>query len=571
VRHQPLTNVLQQYRSRAAVRELRDLPDAELLDRFVARHDEAAFAVLMRRHSGLVLGVCRRLLHHVQDAEDACQTTFLVLARKAGSICRRASLSCWLHGVAYRVALRLQNGAGRPTGPPLGAIDCAQADTSAAVTWHEALHILDEELDRLPAHYRAPLVLCYLEGKTQDEAAHQLGWTLGAFRGRLERGRDRLRQRLTRRGITLPAALLGVVVTSSASTAALPAPLLAATVQAARALAAGQAVAPGVLSARVVALKEGVLLTMLVNKLKSAVAVLLLVALLSAGVGVGLLAYRAQAAGPAPAQPTPPPRAEPGGEAKPPAQGPAWAVVKTPFYHLHYDRAHKKDADLAHERLGKLIEVLRKEFAGHPVDKLLQGIDCNIYLYPKANAKASEGMALLQTGVQKDTYVATIHLLTPSVFRPDFRNSVGEPGGEDYFAKLLSHEYGTILLERITRARPKGWRFYDAPSWFVQGYEEYLGLTLSTPHNREVVLPKYLAFQKKDARRVRIGFGIAVRDVYIDGAALLHFMHEAFGKEKVQAILASDADTFEAAAGPALGVSVEEFQRRWEEWRKKLP
>jgi hypothetical protein len=136
---------------------------------------------------------------------------------------------------------------------------------------------------------------------------------------------------------------------------------------------------------------------------------------------------------------------------------------------------------------------------------------------------------------------------------------------------VLVHEYGTILLEQITRARAKGWRFYDAPGWFVQGYEEYLGLTHSTPHNRKVVLPKYLALQKADPLRVRIGFGIGVRNDYLDGAALLHFMHEAFGKEKVQAILTSEAPTFEAGAGPALGVSLEEFGRRWEEWRKRLP
>jgi hypothetical protein len=177
----------------------------------------------------------------------------------------------------------------------------------------------------------------------------------------------------------------------------------------------------------------------------------------------------------------------------------------------------------------------------------------------------------LRTEVVGGKYRATIDWLTPSGFRPGFRNSLGEPGGEDYFAKVLVHEYATILLERITRSRAKGWRFYDAPAWFVQGYEEYLGLTHSTPHNRKVVLPKYLALVKKDPHRVRIGFGLGVKDPYLDGAVLLHFMHETFGKAKVQAILTSEAATFEKAAGPALGVTLEEFGRRWERWRKKLP
>jgi hypothetical protein len=247
-----------------------------------------------------------------------------------------------------------------------------------------------------------------------------------------------------------------------------------------------------------------------------------------------------------------------------------WTLVETPYYHLHHDPAHETDAKQARDQLDRTIALLVKEFKPHPVEKLLRAADCKIYLHAKPNDTASEGLASLRTGVQDGKYVATIDMLTPSAFRPGFRNSVGEPGGKDYFAKVLVHEYGTILLEQITRAKPKGWRFYDAPGWFVQGYEEFLGLTLSTAHNRKVVLGKYLALQKKDSRRVRIGFGIGVRDDYIDGASVLYFMHETFGKEKVQAILVSEADTFEAA-GPALGVTFDEFGRMWYTWRKKLP
>jgi hypothetical protein len=253
------------------------------------------------------------------------------------------------------------------------------------------------------------------------------------------------------------------------------------------------------------------------------------------------------------------------------ADAPDVRVIRTPFYRLHHDAGNEADARKAREVLDDLIKALGKEFAGQKVDDLLRGIDCDIYLHAKPTDDISEGSASLESGVKDGKYVATIRLLTPSAFRPGFRSSIGEPGGDDYFAKVLVHEYATILLERATRAKDKGWRFYDAPGWFVQGYEEYLGLTLSTPHNRNDVLAKYLALQKGDPLRVRIGFGVGVKDPYLDGAVLLHFMHEAFGKDKVQAILTSDAPTFEAAAGPALGVTLEEFRRRWEEWRAKLP
>jgi hypothetical protein len=250
------------------------------------------------------------------------------------------------------------------------------------------------------------------------------------------------------------------------------------------------------------------------------------------------------------------------------AKTPKWTVSSTRYYQLHHDPARAADAKKARDILNRAIESLQKAFRGHAPEKLLREADCQIYLHPKSNDQASDGLASLRTEVSGGKYLARIDWLTPSAFRADFRNSIGEPAGEDYFAKVLVHEYGTILLERITRAKPRGWRFYDAPPWFVQGYEEYLGLTHSTPHNRTVVLPKCIALQR-DPDRVRIGFGIGVKDDYVDGAVLLHFMHETFGAAKVQAILTSEATTFEKAAGPALGVTLDEFGRRWEEWRSR--
>src|SRR5580704_2712733 len=163
-----LNGVLQHVRKLAAVRTNHELSDRELLERFVSERDESAFIVLFARHGPMVLGVCRRALPAFHDAEDACQATFLVLARKASSVCKKTSLSSWLYGVACRVAANLKrNQARRKTHE-------RRMDASAEVTWREMQSILDEELQRLPECYRAPLILCYLECMTRDEAAHHL-------------------------------------------------------------------------------------------------------------------------------------------------------------------------------------------------------------------------------------------------------------------------------------------------------------------------------------------------------------------------------------------------------------
>jgi len=149
----------------------------------------------------MVLGVCGAVLHQRQDAEDVLQATFLVLARKAASIRKREALASWLHGVARRLALKLRARAGRRPAVERSNLDLLQARPMDDLTWRELRVVLHEELDQLPEKYRSPLVLCHLEGKTQDEAAHQLGWTSGMLRGRLLRGRDLLRGRLSRRGL----------------------------------------------------------------------------------------------------------------------------------------------------------------------------------------------------------------------------------------------------------------------------------------------------------------------------------------------------------------------------------
>jgi RNA polymerase sigma factor (sigma-70 family) len=289
--------VLRWIRNLAAAGEAGGQADARLLERFAGRRDEAAFALLVERHGPLVLGVCRRLLRQEQDAEDAFQATFLVLARKAGSIRKGESVASWLYGVALRVARKARAAAIRRQAREAQLRDVPAAEAAPAWAGRELRAVLDEEVGRLPARYRLPFVLCHLEGKTNEEAARELGRPLGTVLAQLSRARARLRSRLVRRGVALSVAALAAALAQEGAPAAVPAGLAAATVKGAVTFVPGKAAAPGAVSAQAAALAEGVLHTMFRTKLMMAAAAVLAVCL--AGVGAGLLAQ--QASGPKPA------------------------------------------------------------------------------------------------------------------------------------------------------------------------------------------------------------------------------------------------------------------------------
>jgi RNA polymerase sigma factor (sigma-70 family) len=282
-----------------------------LLERFLAHQDEAAFAALVERHGAMVLAVARNVLHHRQDAEDVLQSAFLVLARRAGSVRKLGSVGSWLHGVAYRLALKARTAAAARHQLESRAPARAPDESPDDLTWREVSAILHEELERLPDKYRAPLVLCYLEGLTQDQAAGLLGLAKGTLRGRMERARMLLRGRLTRRGLA-PAVVL-LADTARPANAALPGPLVSTTAHAAAAFAAGQSAG---VSARVTRLTEGWLQAMFKTKLRSAAALVLLGAGLVAA-AAGVLAARG-----APAEPPPPARQAGAGPAADPGAKP---------------------------------------------------------------------------------------------------------------------------------------------------------------------------------------------------------------------------------------------------------
>ncbi|MGH7171378.1 MAG: sigma-70 family RNA polymerase sigma factor [Gemmataceae bacterium] len=200
-------------------------PDRHLLERFLHQRDEAAFAVLVRRHGGMVLSVARRILHDAHAAEDIFQSTFLTLARRAASIRKHEALSSWLYGVAARLALQARRQEARRKERERAAAAPPSEDVTEAVAWRELGAVLDEELARLPEKYRTPLVLIYFAGLTQEAAASQLGWSKGTLRRRLERGKQLLHARLLRRGVSLSLGLLTTAIAQSAASAALP-PLL---------------------------------------------------------------------------------------------------------------------------------------------------------------------------------------------------------------------------------------------------------------------------------------------------------------------------------------------------------
>lgn len=276
--------------------------DDQLLNRFVANNGETAeraFAVLIERHGPMVLRTCRAVLRDSHDAHDAFQATFLVLARKARGLQVRDSLAPWLYRVAYRTACCARSARGRRQRLERWAAEHASTREVVNEFWDDSALVLHEEVSRLPEKYRSPVVLCYFEGLTHDQAAHRLNWPVGTVRSRLARGRERLRVRLVRRGIAPTVAVLSAL---DAVSAEVPFALMNSSARAAVSFATCRVLAVGSLSATTIVLTERMMTTMFLTKLKLAGMFLLTTSVVATGAGVFARQAVSDPGAPTPAQ-----------------------------------------------------------------------------------------------------------------------------------------------------------------------------------------------------------------------------------------------------------------------------
>ena len=278
--------VIRHLRRAVLLQDGMDKTDEELLTSFVNGRSEAAFETLVRRHGRMVLSVCRRIVGNHHDAEDAFQATFLVLARKASSVRPRWMVANWLHGVACRTAMKARTTTAKRRLREANVAEMPEPEATPQDQWHGLQPRIDQELSGLPENYRLPIILCDLDGKSIKEATQQLGWPQGTLAGRLARGRKLLAKRLTQRGVVLSGGALAVVLAETAESACVPVQLAVSTTKAAVAVAAGQAAAPSLVSAKVAILMEGVIKGMLLTKLKTVAVVCLALCVLAFGGGL---------------------------------------------------------------------------------------------------------------------------------------------------------------------------------------------------------------------------------------------------------------------------------------------
>jgi RNA polymerase sigma factor (sigma-70 family) len=268
----------------------RESSDAQLLTQFVTQHDEGAFEALVRRHGPMVYGVCRRMLFDANDIEDAFQATFLVLVRKAGSLSRPDSLAGWLHGVASRIAGKARQDRLKRLPGNLDNDPPAKEETMDEVLHRELSAALDEEIARLPTPYQMPFVLCHLAGRSNEEAAVELGCPTGTIYSRLARARKILEERLSRRGLSTAGGILAGALATTAAPAAVPIALLQRTVSSGTLLAAGTTLGTGLASTQTLSFVEATLQAMFISKVKSIACVVAI--LLAAGATLGVTSYK---------------------------------------------------------------------------------------------------------------------------------------------------------------------------------------------------------------------------------------------------------------------------------------
>ena len=271
-----LARVIHDLRTSALLRDDAGLSDEQLLNDYLVQREEVFLAALIRKHSRMVWGVCRRVLSNHHDAEDAFQATFLVLVRKAPCIASPHLLANWLYGVAHQTAIKARATAAKRRTREMQPVQMPERAIEPPV-WNELQPLLDQELSRLPDKYRSAIVLCELEGKTRREAAGQLGVPEGTLAARLARGRLMLAKRLSRCGLAISGGALSLALSQGLACAAVPTSTVASTIKATSLFASGSVASKALIPLKVIALAEGVMKAMIVTKAKMIAATLLLV------------------------------------------------------------------------------------------------------------------------------------------------------------------------------------------------------------------------------------------------------------------------------------------------------
>jgi RNA polymerase sigma factor (sigma-70 family) len=278
-----LSEVIRHLRRTVLLRDEAERTDGQLLEDYLRHRNEGALAALVFRHGPMVWGVCRRVLRDHHDAEDAFQATFLVLVRKAASVVPREMVANWLYGVAHQTALKARATTAKQRVRERQVSEMPEPAAAEPDLWNDLQPLLDQELSCLPDKHRVAIVLCDLEGKTRKEAARQLGVPEGTLAARVARGRVMLAKRLARHGLALSGGALGTMLAQNVLLAGVPTSMVSNTIKAASLFAAGQTAVAGLISAKAAALTEGVLQTMLLSKIKLAMAVVLVVAVVGVG------------------------------------------------------------------------------------------------------------------------------------------------------------------------------------------------------------------------------------------------------------------------------------------------
>lgn len=287
-------NTVLQHVRRVILGDGASLSDGQLLNCFIEQRDEDAFAALVKRHGPMVWGVCRRVLQGHQDAEDAFQATFLVLVRKAVSITPREMVGNWLYGVAVQTAVRARSMNVKRRTRERQVQAMPEPPAFEQDLWSDLQPLLDQELSRLPDKYRMPVILCDLEGKTYLEAAQQIGCPAGTLAARLSRARTMLAKRLTRHGLAISSGTLAVLMSERATSASVPILVVTSTIKAASLLTVGRLATANPISAKVALLTEGVLKSMLLTKLRIAMAVLIVMVMGTLGAGIVMSLHSAE-------------------------------------------------------------------------------------------------------------------------------------------------------------------------------------------------------------------------------------------------------------------------------------